>query len=353
MQLLGTYKKHIISINATGREALQLLDGLPETHSRTLFVVDGSRMVGTITDGDIRRGLLKDREITDSVCHYMNKGFKSLTKDEVTPNVLTAYRQKELWLLPVLNEEREIVEIIDLKHTQTVLPVAALIMAGGRGERLRPLTDSLPKPMLTVGDKPIIEINIDRLIKFGVKSFYISVRYLSQKIIDYFGDGSSKNVSIQYIHEAEPLGTIGACCKIENLEYDQLLVMNSDILTNIDFEDFYNYYKVKEALMCAASIPYKVQVPYGIMQTSENDFISALIEKPTYTYYANAGIYLLDKWLLSKIPTGQLYNATDLMQELIDVKQGLVHYPILQYWLDIGKMNDYLKAQEDIKHLRF
>lgn len=353
METLGVYKSHIISIKATGRQALQYLDRLPEGHSKTLFVFDNKKMVGTITDGDIRRGLLKDREITDCVCDYMNKDFKSLTKEEVKPSVLSALREKEYWLLPVLNEQKEILDVVDLKLTRTVLPTAALIMAGGRGERLRPLTDSLPKPMLTVGEKPIIEHNIDRLIKFGIKKFYISVRYLAEKITDYFGDGSSKNVSIEYIREEEPLGTLGACCMIKDLAYDQLLVMNSDILTNIDFEDLYNNHKAKAAVMSVASIPYKVKVPYGIMQPDVDDCVSALIEKPTYTYYANAGIYLLDKELIERIPSGRFYNATDLMQQLIDENKALVHYPILQYWLDIGKYEDYIRAQHDYKHINF
>lgn len=353
MKALSVYKSHIISIKATGREALQYLDQLEEGHSKTLFVFDENKMVGTITDGDIRRGLLKDREITDNVCDYMNKDFKSLSKEEVKPDILSALRENEYWLLPVLNEQREIVDIIDLKLTRTVLPTAVLIMAGGRGERLRPLTDMLPKPMLIVGEKPIIEHNIDRLIKFGIKKFYISVRYLADMIIDYFGDGSSKNVCIEYIREEEPLGTLGACSMIKDLRYDQLMVMNSDILTNIDFEDLYNNHRSKSAVMSVASIPYQVKVPYGIMHPDGNDRVSALKEKPTYTYYANAGIYLIEKELINRIPGGRFYNATDLMQQLIDEGNALVHYPILQYWLDIGKYEDYIRAQQDYKHVTF
>jgi len=309
--------------------------------------------VGTLTDGDIRRGLLKDKEISDSVTQYMNRSYKSLNKDEANPDVMTAFRKQEVWLLPILNQDNEIEEIIDLKRIRTVIPAAALIMAGGRGERLRPLTDTLPKPMLIVGDKPIIEINIDRLASFGIKHFYVSVRYLAEKIIEHLGDGSSKNVVIKYLHEKEPLGTIGACSMNEDLSYDQLLVMNSDVLTNINFEDFYNYYNSKKAVMCTASVPYNVQVPYGIMQLDGSDFVTALVEKPTYTYYANAGIYFIKKEILKKIPRGVSFNATDLMEQLIRNDERLVQYPILQYWLDIGKYDDYVRAQQDYKHITF
>ena len=353
MNVSDQYKNHIISVGSIGREALQMLDLIPENESRTLFVVDGKKLVGTLTDGDIRRGLLKDKEISDDVIHYMNRSFKRLLKKGISPEILATFRSQEVSLLPVLNEENEIEQIIDLKRIRTVLPAAALIMAGGRGERLRPLTDTLPKPMLKVGDKPIIERNIDRLVQFGIKKFYISVKYLGEIIVDYLGDGSSKNISIEYLHEDEPLGTIGACSLITNLEYEHLLVMNSDILTNIDFEDFFNCYHSKQALMCAASIPYHVEIPYGIMELNGKDCITALVEKPTYTYYANAGIYLLHADVIKKIPHGELYNATDLMQHLIEDCKNLVHYPLLQYWLDIGKYEDYLRAQEEFKHIHF
>lgn len=353
MRPVNHYKEHYIQAGASAREALKKLDQLPDNDIRTLLVLKDGKMVGTLTDGDIRRGLLSDREISEDVCLYMNRNFKSIKKNDIRPEVLKKFRDSEIWFLPVLTEEDEIDQVINLKSLRTVIPAAALIMAGGRGERLRPLTDSLPKPMLKVGDKPIIETNVDRLILFGIKKFYISIRYLGEKIVECLGDGSKKGVTIEYLEEKNPLGTIGACSLIDNLQYEHLLVMNSDILTNIDFEDFFNYYQSKDALMCAASIPYNVDIPYGIMKTNETDCITGLTEKPTYTYYANAGIYFLHKSLLEKIPSNQLFNATDLMQQLIDASKRLVHYPILQYWLDIGKYEDYVRAQEDFKHIKF
>ena len=353
MEEVNQYKHHYIQVSATARDALKILDQLPDNEIRTLFVLDGQKMVGTLTDGDIRRGLLLDREISENVSLYMNKNFKYFKKEEINPENIRKYRDQDIWFLPVLNKKNEIERVINLKNLRTVIPAAALIMAGGRGERLRPLTDSLPKPMLKVGDRPIIEINVDRLIHFGIKKFYISLNYLGEKIMEYFGDGSSKNISIEYLHEKTALGTLGACSLIRNLEYDQLLVMNSDILTNIDFEDFFNFYKSQKALMCAASIPYNVNIPYGIMNMDGSDFVTELVEKPTYTYYANAGIYFLHKDLISRIPADKPYNATDLMQQLINGAEKLVHYPILQYWLDIGKYEDYIRAQQDYKHINF
>jgi dTDP-glucose pyrophosphorylase len=363
MRFSSQSSEHFIQTTATAREALKRLDQLPDNEIRTLFVMQGDRMVGTLTDGDIRRGLLSDREISESVSLYMNANFKSLKKNEISPEVLKKFRAADIYFLPVLNEQAEVVQVINLKSLRTVIPAAALIMAGGRGERLRPLTDSLPKPMLKVGDKPIIETNIERLASFGIKKFYISVKYLGEKIIDHLGDGSHRGISITYLREEIQLGTLGACSMISDLDYEQLVVMNADILTNIDFEDFFNYYQDKNALMCAASIPYNVNIPYGIMKMDDKDCVTGLVEKPTYTYYANAGIYLLRKELISRIPKNKLFNATDLMQQLIDECQRLVHYPILQYWLDIGKYEDYVldigkyedyvRAQEDYKHINF
>jgi len=351
MEELDRYREHYIPSTASAREALKILDQLPQNEIRVLFVLDGNKMVGTLTDGDIRRGLLQDREISENVAFYMNKNFRRFRVGEVNPENIATYRKLDIWFLPVLNERDEIEDVINLRNLHTVIPAAALIMAGGRGERLRPLTDTLPKPLLKVGNKPIIEINIDRLIRFGITKFYVSIRYLGEKIKEYFGDGSSKDVSIEYLSENEALGTIGACSLINNLEYDHLLIMNADILTNLDYEDFFNCYQSSQAAMCTASFPYNVIVPYGIMNMDEHDIVSGLAEKPTYTYYANAGIYLLNKDLIKRIPKGVMYNATDLMQQLIDSSEKLVQYPILQYWLDIGKPEDFAKAQVDIKHL--
>jgi dTDP-glucose pyrophosphorylase len=353
MEQVSHYNSHYIDAQASARDALKILDQLPDNEIRTLFVLEGKKLIGTITDGDIRRGLLRDREISESVTLYMNRNFKSLKKGNITPEILSAFRAQEIWFLPVLNELQEVEQVVNLKAVRTILPAAALIMAGGRGERLRPLTDAMPKPLLKVGDKPIIEWNIDRLIQFGIKKFYISVKYLGEQIKDYFGDGSAKNVSIEYLHETQPLGTLGACSLINNLTYDQLLVMNADILTNIDFEDFFKFYQSQNALMCIASIPYKVNIPYGIMKMDGAELVRGLEEKPTYTYYANAGIYLLHKDLLKRVPESTLFNATDLMQQLINGSERLVHYPILQYWLDIGKYEDYIRAQEEYKHIHF
>ncbi|MFN4006523.1 MAG: nucleotidyltransferase family protein [Chitinophagaceae bacterium] len=343
---------HIIGIECNARAALQKLDVIPDLESRTLFVVDdANKMIGALTDGDIRRGLLNGLEISDPLQKYINKDFKFISETEVvTPLLIKNFKSQGIKFVPVLTKEGVIIRILDFDKINTILPLTALLMAGGRGERLRPLTDNTPKPMLKVGDKPILEINIDRLIRYGVSDFYISIKYLGHIIKDYFGDGSSKGISITYIEEEEPLGTIGALSKVYP-KHSDILVMNSDVLTNIDFEDFFCEYKASAAQMMVASVPYKVKIPYGIMEFDQQGNIESLIEKPTYSYYSNGGIYMLKSSLKEKIPTGQSFNATDLMEVLINENETVKHFPILNYWLDIGKQEDFLRAQSDVKYL--
>jgi dTDP-glucose pyrophosphorylase len=345
--------QHIVASCHEARVALKALDVLEDNASRTLFIVNElNELVGSLTDGDIRRGLLNGLEISHPIELFMNVNFRALKNAEDNLGLIKQYRAEGINLLPLIDEYDHLLEILDLKKTRTQLPVSALIMAGGRGERLRPLTEMTPKPMLKIGGKPIIEHNIDRLINYGIKEIYISVKYLKSLIMDYFGDGSLRGVNIRYIEEEEALGTIGALSLIERIEYEDLLVMNSDLLTNIDFEDFYNFYKVNDAKMALASVPYQVSIPYAVLETSGHH-IASFSEKPNYTYYSNGGIYIMKFHLKALFPKGSFYNATDLMDAIIkEDANALIHYPLLGYWLDIGKPNDLIKAEEDIKHIR-
>lgn len=346
--------QHIVNEKQQARVALKAIDVLEEYASRTLFVVnDENKLVGSLTDGDIRRGLLNGLEISQPIEVFMNTQFKFLKQSENNLILIKEYGNAGINLIPLLDDNFQLLEVLDLKKTRTKLPVMALIMAGGRGERLRPLTEVTPKPMLKVGGKPIIEHNIDRLINYGIKDIYISVKYLKDQIIAHFGNGESKGINIYYIEEDEALGTIGALGFIDENQYDDILVMNSDLLTNIDFEDFYNFYKENEANMALASVPYHVNIPYAVLQTTGH-VISSFSEKPSYTYYSNGGIYLMKLALKNLFEKGTFFNATDLMDKVIASNESsLIHYPLLGYWLDIGKHQDFMKAQEDIKHINF
>jgi dTDP-glucose pyrophosphorylase len=318
----------------------------------TLFVVtDDNKLVGTLTDGDIRRGLLKDLNIKNFVGEFMNTKFKFIKEGEFTLEEVDQYKEQGVRLLPIVNAQTKIIRLINFTHQSTILPVDVLIMAGGEGQRLRPLTENIPKPLLIVGSKPIIEHGIDRLIKFGINNFYISINYLGEQMINYFGDGSSKNVNIIYITEEKKMGTAGALALVEDFRNETVLLINSDLLTNIDFEDIYRKFIKSESDLMVACIPYKVDIPYAIFEM-EDDRVISLKEKPSYTFYSNAGIYLMKREVVNLIPKNQHFNATDLMENLIENGRKVGHYPILGYWLDIGKMEDFIKAQKDIKHIR-
>jgi dTDP-glucose pyrophosphorylase/CBS domain-containing protein len=347
------FAKNIINEQSTLKEALEKLNSLASRDSLTLFVTDaGHALVGTLTDGDIRRGLLSGITLADVVGKIMQRKFKFIRRNGFDIAFIEELRKKEIELIPLLNEENQIIKIIDLNRKKSILPLDAMIMAGGEGTRLRPLTLDIPKPLVQIGGKAIIDYNIDRLDDYGVDNFFVSIKYLGEKIKAHLGDGSDRELRISYTREEKPLGTIGALTLVENFQHDVILIMNSDLLTNIDFEDFYKSFMDGGADMGVASIPYQMSVPYAVFELDNMD-VKSLKEKPTYTYYSNAGIYLIRKKLIDLIPRDRLYNATDLMDEVIARKMKLVHYPILGYWLDIGKYEDYYKAQEDIKHIKF
>jgi NDP-sugar pyrophosphorylase family protein len=225
-------------------------------------------------------------------------------------------------------------------------------MAGGKGTRLRPLTKSTPKPLLKVGEKPILEHNIQRLSLFGMDDIWITVNYLGEQIENYFGNGSAKSLNIEYVWEDDPLGTAGALSKIDNFRHDYVLLTNSDILTNLDYEDFFLQFKKENADLAIVTIPYKVNIPYAVLETN-NGHVLNFKEKPTYTYYSNGGIYLMKRDVLDYIPANSFYNTTDLMEKLISEGLKVFSYPMSGYWLDVGKPEDYKKAQKDIKTIKF
>jgi dTDP-glucose pyrophosphorylase len=345
---MKNFTNYIISKQATCLEALKKLDS--EKSNQTLFVIDeNERLLGTVTDGDIRRGLIKGLTLDNPIYLFCYLNFSFICKN-INVSEIQRLKKEGIKVLPKLNDAGQIEKVYDLIRLSSVLPVHAVIMAGGRGERLRPLTDNTPKPMLLLGNKPIIEHNIDRLISFGIEKITISVRYLSDQIINYFKDGSMKGISIDYINEETPLGTIGCLSLIKNIEHDTVLILNSDLFTSINFEDFYLNFVNENADIAVASIPYSVDIPYAIMELNENRIIS-FQEKPKNTYYANAGIYLIKKERIDLIPKNTFFNTTDLMERIIAIKGKLIHSPITGYWIDIGKHDDYNKAKEIIRHL--
>jgi dTDP-glucose pyrophosphorylase len=346
-------KSYLIAKSEKILKALEIINS-PES-KQTLIVVDkkNNQVVGTITDGDIRRGFLKQYTINDTIDKIMNKEFIYLLDKGYDLNKIKHIRKNKIKLIPVLNKDKELKDVIDFTFQKTFLPIDAIIMAGGKGTRLKPLTNDTPKPLLQIGGKEIISYNFDRLAQYGITNQFITVNYLGQKIQDYC-DNYDKKINFQIIHETEFLGTAGAISLIDykKFQHDLVLIMNSDLLTNVDYEDFFNSFLEHNADMMVASVPYNVNLPYAIFEL-DNKEIRSFSEKPTYTYYANAGIYLIKKELLTVIPKKEFFDATDLMNSVMKKNKKLLHYPIRSYWLDIGKHEDFNKAQSDVKHIDF
>ncbi|GGE10758.1 nucleotidyltransferase family protein [Psychroflexus salis] len=331
-------------------DALKKLNEVRDVSRLILFVVDdGDKVIGSLTDGDIRRSLASNEDINKTVGSICNRNFEFIyNKDGYVE--LKKYKKKNILILPVLDEQFKMVKIVDLEKKKSILPVECMIMAGGRGKRLSPLTDSIPKPMLPLGGKPIIEHNIDRLISYGVKKIYISVKYLGEQIQDYFGDGSSKGIAIEYVWEDKPLGTAGALSLVDSFDSEYILLMNSDLFTDVDFEDLYLDLVNEKADMVIASTEYKVDVPFAVFETEKRQ-IKSFKEKPSYVYHSNAGVYMFKTELIRKIPKNQFYDITDLMEKNVLEAKKLIYNPILGYWIDIGSPSDYKRAQEFIKHI--
>ena len=281
----------------------------------------------------------------------MHRNFNYMKVEELD-DVKELKRQKELnmKLVPILDKEKHIVEIVNFEKVKTRLPIDAVLMAGGKGERLRPLTEKTPKPLLPVGDKAIIDHNIDRLISYGVKHINVTVNYLKEQLEEHFKVPKG-DIQVQTVREPKYLGTIGSIRFVKEFYNDTILVMNSDLFTNINYEDFYLHFKEHDAEMSVAAVPYTVSVPYGIFDLDGRE-IQGLIEKPTYNYYANAGIYLIKRKALDEIPEDTFFNATDLIEKLIAENKKVIRFPLNGTWIDIGNPQEYQKANELVKHMQ-
>ena len=342
---------HIINKDITLLEALSNINAAAPD-PLVLFVLDEEkRMVGTLTDGDSRRALIAGASVTDKVEKIMHRDFNYMKVEDID-DVKEIKRQRDLKmrLVPVLDAEMHIVEIINLEKYNSRLPFDAVLMAGGKGERLRPLTLETPKPLLKVGDKCIIDHNIDRLISYGVKHISVTVNYLKEQIEEHFSVPRGE-VKVQTVREPKFLGTIGSIKFVESFFNDTVLVMNSDLFTNINYEDFFLHFKEHDADMSVAAVPYSVQVPYGIFKIEERRNITGLVEKPTYDYYANAGIYLIKKSALDLIPEDTFFNATDLIEALIAAGRKVIRFPLNGTWIDIGNPQEYKRANELVSHM--
>ena len=342
---------HIINKRSSLIDALRLINSF-RGEPLVLFVVDDdNRMVGTLTDGDSRRALIAGASVNDSINKVMHRSFNYLRKgvdDDVQH--LREQKQKQMKLVPVLDLDNHIVDIVNLEKYITRLPIDAVLMAGGKGERLRPLTEKTPKPLLEVGGKCIIDHNVDRLISYGVEHIDVTVNYLAEQLEEHFA-APRNGVQVRTFREPKFLGTIGSIKFVDTFYNDTILVMNSDLFTNIDYEDFFLHFQQNDAEMSVAAVPYNISIELGILDLDGRN-IKGLLEKPKYNYYANAGIYLIKKRALAEIQKDTFFHATHLVENLIAQGKKVIRYPLNGTWIDIGTPQEYQKAKDLVKHLK-
>ncbi len=326
-----------------------------------VLVVDKERcLLGTITDGDIRRAVLARVDLNAPVSKLLACKTSSPYPKPVTAPVgteqatlLQLMRERSVRHIPLLDDAGRVVDLVTLDELlpDQVLPVQAVIMAGGFGKRLRPLTEETPKPMLSVGGRPLMERIIGQLRTAGIKQINITTHYKPEKIVSYFSDGSKFGVKLNYVNEDQPLGTAGALGLMEEPD-NPVLVINGDILTQMNFRAMLAYHQEHKADLTVAVRKYDLRVPYGVIE-NDGPFVQKLVEKPSLSLFVNAGIYLLEPSVYHYVPKGQRFDMTDLIQRLLQEKRPVASFPIVEYWLDIGQPADYDKAQEDIENGSF
>jgi dTDP-glucose pyrophosphorylase/CBS domain-containing protein len=314
------------------------------------------RLLGTITDGDVRRAILAGTRLEAPVAELLTAKAHSRYARPVTAplgtgsgELLCLMRTHSVRQVPLVDEEGRVAGLMtmaDLIPAQSCT-LEAVIMAGGQGSRLRPMTETLPKPMLPVGEKPLMEHIVEQLKEAGIQRVSVATHYLPEKIKEHFGDGSGFGVEFNYVNEDRPLGTAGALGLMEPPK-ETLLVINGDILTKVDFQAMQDFHREQDALITVAVRKFEMSVPYGVVE-GEGGFVTKLEEKPSLGFFVNAGIYLLEPDCFRYLPAGRRMDMTELIQALLAEGERVASFPIHEYWLDIGRHDDYLRAQEDHK----
>ena len=324
-------------------ETLQIID--VNARQIALVVDQHERLLGTVTDGDIRRGLLKGRALSDPVSMVMNAYPTVASPYDSRENILALMKIKQLHQIPIVDEDGRIVhvEILDNLLQPVKKNNWVVLMAGGLGTRLRPLTEDCPKPLLKVGNKPLLETILLSFVEQGFHRFYISVKYKAEMIQEYFGNGQSWGVDIRYLHETNSLGTAGALSLLPERPTDSFIVMNGDLLTKVNFEQLLDFHKTyrAQATMCVRE--YDHQVPYGVVKLDKHRLLG-IEEKPVQRFFVNAGIYVLNPEVIEFIPHNQYFDMPSLFDVLVKEKKQTIAFPIREYWLDIGRLADFERA---------
>ncbi|RJP75597.1 MAG: CBS domain-containing protein [Desulfobacteraceae bacterium] len=341
--------KVTISPEATIAEALDVLDkgGI----GILLLCDETGKIVGVLTDGNIRRAIMNNISLDSSCLSIATANPLTAPVGTDAAKALHLMNHARDFLvnhLPIVDSQGKAVDLLlrgDLLHEEGI-QLQAVVMAGGFGKRLHPLTEDMPKPMLPIGERPIMEHIIDKLKSSGIKNINVTTHFMANKIKDYFGDGRDFGVEIEYVSEDKPLGTAGALGLMDAPDLP-VLVINGDIMTNVDFRAMLDYHREHKADLTVGARAYDVSIPYGVIEC-DGVIIKTIREKPTQKFLVNAGIYLLSPVVYNHIPKDEHYDMTDLIEKLISKKYRVITFPIMEYWIDIGRHADYDKARSDL-----
>jgi len=328
---------------------LEVMDIIDKSSKQLAIIVDDNqRLLGTISDGDIRRALLKNISLNDSIKDIYSKTPTIANINDSKEDIINICRIKKIHQIPVVDNNGNLIglEILDELISKEVKTNKVILMVGGLGTRLRPLTDNLPKPMLNVGNKPILHTIVEKFAEYGYINIVMCVNYKSDMIKKYFEDGSKFGVNIEYIYEEQRMGTAGALSLLSDKPYEPFFVMNGDLLTNINFEALENYHNSYHSIGTMCVREYDLQVPYGVVNI-ENSNILSIQEKPVHKFFVNAGIYMLSPEALNYIPEDSFFDMPNLFERLIQKKKKTVSFPVREYWLDIGRIEEYKRANDE------
>lgn len=346
------WQKVLISPNESIRSALRIIND--EALRIALVIDDKGQLLGVLTDGDIRRGILNNIDLDEGVSRVMNKSPITATAETTKSQLLQLMSNRSILAIPIIDSQSG--KVLGLETYETSLEKPSyknpiFIMAGGFGTRLKPLTDHCPKPMLRVGDKPILETLLTQFIASGFENIYISTHYMPEYISDYFGDGSKWGVKITYVYEAEPLGTGGALGLLpKNLLDLPLIMINGDVLTTLNVEKLLQFHVDSKSIATMCVREYQYQIPYGVVRGKGN-IITDMVEKPIQKFFVNAGIYVVDPEIYKNVAANIKIDMPTLLEQQIKMDKQVTMFPIHEYWLDIGRMDDFNKAQQDIQGL--
>jgi dTDP-glucose pyrophosphorylase len=344
-------KKIILNKSSTMQQAIEVLNN--ESLRIVLVEDESQKLIGTITDGDIRRGLLNHLSMNTKVSEFMFTQPTFSNINDTRDQILLKMQELDLLQIPVLDENGKVVKLETLQslHEKKRYENPVFLMAGGLGKRLRPLTNDIPKPMLNVGSQPILETILRQFIDAGFYNFFISTHYKAEILREYFGDGSNWNVSIKYVYEQEPLGTAGALGLLpKNISDLPFIVMNGDLLTKVDFHELLSFHSKHggDATICVRD--YEFQVPYGVIK-AEGQIVKNIIEKPVHKFFINAGIYVLNSDIKNRISGQEFVDMPNFFSDMINENNKVCLFPLYEYWLDIGQINQFNQAQIDLKQL--